>query len=109
MRLIYVDFQRGLMPFDLRKLVGARGFEPPTPCAQGRCATRLRYAPTVSNDLTAIPPNSEYSPWRKHGRKFLAVYSRTSIPSQRLAGNGGMVQMQFQMAALGKSHRRRVA
>ena len=27
-------------------MVGARGFEPPTPCAQGRCATRLRYAPT---------------------------------------------------------------
>jgi hypothetical protein len=31
-------------------LVGAIGFEPTTPCAQGRCATRLRYAPTV-NDL----------------------------------------------------------
>src|ERR1035438_4223632 len=30
------------------RLVGARGFEPPTPCAQGRCATRLRYAPTLS-------------------------------------------------------------
>jgi hypothetical protein len=29
-----------------RKLVGAIGFEPTTPCAQGRCATRLRYAPT---------------------------------------------------------------
>ena len=29
-----------------KRLVGARGFEPPTPCAQGRCATRLRYAPT---------------------------------------------------------------
>jgi hypothetical protein len=28
-------------------LVGARGFEPRTPCAQGRCATRLRYAPTL--------------------------------------------------------------
>ena len=28
------------------QLVGARGFEPPTPCAQGRCATRLRYAPS---------------------------------------------------------------
>src|SRR6186997_650507 len=27
-------------------LVGAAGFEPATPCAQGRCATRLRYAPT---------------------------------------------------------------
>ena len=29
-------------------MVGAGGFEPPTPCAQGRCATRLRYAPTRS-------------------------------------------------------------
>ena len=27
-------------------LVGARGFEPRTSCAQGRRATRLRYAPT---------------------------------------------------------------
>ncbi len=29
-----------------RFLVGAGRFERPTPCAQGRCATRLRYAPT---------------------------------------------------------------
>ena len=29
-------------------LVGAGRFERPTPCAQGRCATRLRYAPTIS-------------------------------------------------------------
>ena len=29
-------------------LVGARGFEPPTPCSQSRCATRLRHAP-ISN------------------------------------------------------------
>ena len=28
------------------KVVGARGFEPRTSCAQGRRATRLRYAPT---------------------------------------------------------------
>src|SRR5437667_4476693 len=28
--------------------VGARGFEPPTSCAQGRRATRLRYAPLKS-------------------------------------------------------------
>ena len=28
-----------------RQLVGAAGFEPTTTCAQGRCATRLRYAP----------------------------------------------------------------
>jgi hypothetical protein len=32
-------------------LVGATGFEPVTPCAQGRCATRLRYAPTVRKEL----------------------------------------------------------
>src|SRR5579883_1792929 len=29
-------------------LVGAGRFERPTPCAQGRCATRLRYAPTCT-------------------------------------------------------------
>jgi hypothetical protein len=29
-------------------LVGAEGFEPPTPCSQSRCATRLRYAPRSS-------------------------------------------------------------
>ena len=28
-------------------LVGAEGFEPPTPCSQSRCATRLRHAPTL--------------------------------------------------------------
>src|SRR5579863_9544085 len=40
----------GVEPFDpiyLICLVGAGRFERPTPCAQGRCATRLRYAPTV--------------------------------------------------------------
>src|SRR5271169_2098565 len=40
-----VRFQNLLVQKKL--LVGAIGFEPTTPCAQGRCATRLRYAPTV--------------------------------------------------------------
>jgi hypothetical protein len=36
-------------------VVGATGFEPATPCAQGRCATRLRYAPTLKDPhCTAI-------------------------------------------------------
>ncbi len=35
-------------------LVGARGFEPPTPCSQSRCATRLRYAPRKA-DRVAYP------------------------------------------------------
>ena len=30
-------------------VVGAGRFERPTPCAQGRCATRLRYAPTCED------------------------------------------------------------
>ena len=30
----------------LKNLVGASGFEPEASCAQGRRATRLRYAPT---------------------------------------------------------------
>ena len=29
-------------------MVGAEGFEPPTLCSQSRCATRLRYAPTIA-------------------------------------------------------------
>ena len=29
-------------------MVGARGFEPPTPCSRSRCATRLRYAPNCA-------------------------------------------------------------
>src|SRR5438034_3727673 len=37
-----------------RKLVGATGFESATPCAQGRCATRLRYAPTLER-LSILP------------------------------------------------------
>ena len=45
-------------------MVGAIGFEPTTPCAQGRCATRLRYAPTGSAELilkqfqTLLPPRT---------------------------------------------------
>jgi hypothetical protein len=42
-------FQNSLMLQGI--LVGAIGFEPTTPCAQGRCATRLRYAPTCTARL----------------------------------------------------------
>jgi hypothetical protein len=35
----------------LKDLVGASGFEPEASCAQGRRATRLRYAPTVIASL----------------------------------------------------------
>ena len=32
----------------LRVVVGAAGFEPATLCSQSRCATGLRYAPTIT-------------------------------------------------------------
>ena len=32
-------------------MVGLRGFEPPTPCSRSRCATRLRYSPTVPRQI----------------------------------------------------------
>ena len=37
-----------------RELVGARGFEPPTPCSQSRCATGLRHAPSVPARTSGI-------------------------------------------------------
>jgi hypothetical protein len=36
------------LSYTLMKMVGAAGFEPATSCAQGRRATRLRYAPMMS-------------------------------------------------------------
>jgi hypothetical protein len=38
-----------------KDLVGAARFELTTPCAQGRCATRLRYAPTFCWSLYSKP------------------------------------------------------
>lgn len=38
------------------KKIGAAGFEPTTPCAQGRCATRLRYAPNGDNGIRTHDP-----------------------------------------------------
>jgi hypothetical protein len=35
----------------LKELVGARGFEPPTPWSRTRCSTRLSHAPTRSTGV----------------------------------------------------------
>jgi hypothetical protein len=56
-----------LCPTELRGgggLVGARGFEPPTPCSQSRCATRLRYTPTRRNPVRSTEPLSRGIPNR---------------------------------------------
>jgi hypothetical protein len=46
-------------------MVGAEGFEPPTLCSQSRCATRLRYAPTLPRTAALIIlPCSALAPQR---------------------------------------------
>ena len=34
-------------------LVGVKGFEPPAPCSQSTCATRLRYTPLIERAAQA--------------------------------------------------------
>jgi hypothetical protein len=75
------DFQRLLWQLSLlNQLVGAGRFERPTPCAQGRCATRLRYAPTfyifdsklllraMQRPLTSTVANRDKTPGRAQNR-----------------------------------------
>src|SRR4029453_15058422 len=60
-----------------RKVVGATGFEPATPCAQGRCATRLRYAPTLKIlNTTAVSRSAPVRDLRFSGENCL----RTQFP-----------------------------
>ena len=53
-------------------LVGAAGFEPTTPCPPGRCATRLRYAPTwfairiVADGLLALQNLQDFFQFHAH-------------------------------------------
>ena len=75
-----------------RKLVGATGFEPATPCAQGRCATRLRYAPTLRRPRQWRRPHLQIlaqpalRPMRRPGerakrtRAWAQTYLRTNLP-----------------------------
>ena len=35
-------------------MVGVRGFEPPAPCSQSRCATRLRHTPTPVDSTSGL-------------------------------------------------------
>ena len=65
-------------------MVGATGFEPATPCAQGRCATRLRYAPTpliISWAPESHRPNNSHATARASPRR----YRSPSPPHRRVA------------------------
>src|SRR5436305_14155465 len=81
--------------------VGARGFEPPTSCAQGRRATRLRYAPlkaqgkyTVSGDgsspshgaVASQPLQDRAQPLQRTSAMRQAILLRRSELGQRASG-----------------------
>jgi hypothetical protein len=38
----------------LKRLVGERGFEPPTPWSRTRCSTRLSHSPTCAGALEEV-------------------------------------------------------
>jgi hypothetical protein len=45
--------------FHQNSVVGARGFEPPTPASRTQYSTRLSYAPTETTTALEGPSNSE--------------------------------------------------
>src|SRR5574337_1970476 len=55
-------------------MVGAIGFEPTTPCSRSKCATRLRYAPTLF--VPSLPADQLHKPARPQIRP---VYGCTSL------------------------------
>ena len=67
-------------------LVGAIGFEPTTPCAQGRCATRLRYAPTVMI-IDEMLIDEEVLP-----NESAAIEFAKNAPSREVSFTGGRIQ-----------------
>jgi hypothetical protein len=68
------------------EMVGARGIEPPTPCTPCRCATRLRYAPTLSPKLYRLQPPAPRS-WRISSMAC-RNWSGESAVGRRAAGPG---------------------
>src|SRR5690606_38096027 len=67
----------------LHDLVGVEGFEPPTPCSQSRCATRLRYTPETRPNYT--------QPFRRAStkrRRFSSAGRRRPDPRWRGVGAG---------------------
>ena len=62
----------------LKRLVGAARFELTTPSPPVKCATRLRYAPTVVEEITSKAPSDKAIPSALKGGKlgFRAFHSR---------------------------------
>src|SRR5437762_8389462 len=65
----------------LVSVVGAAGFEPATTCAQGRCATRLRYAPMKSGRL--VPERVDRPYYRAMADLLLASQNPGKLAEMR--------------------------
>src|SRR3954453_16761666 len=74
-------------------MVGARGFEPPTPCSQSRCATGLRHTPNDNSIAECSAPVNAIGPpgaamcyaWRQTARGGLeegAMFIHAGKPMQ---------------------------
>ena len=55
----------------IRAVIGTRGFEPPTPCSQSRCATRLRHVPSTTLLRLRLREYSVPLPGSLTSRRFL--------------------------------------
>jgi 4-amino-4-deoxy-L-arabinose transferase-like glycosyltransferase len=73
-------------------VVGARGFEPPTPCSRSRCATRLRYAPTVGGGLRPSLRLWQGAAARRHDSRDQPDRAGFSQPQMPAAGTGAPIQ-----------------
>src|SRR5438270_7615679 len=93
-------------------MIGASRFERPTPCSQGRCATRLRHAPTlnrltypadalnVAREFRLIHPQwlpleataaSAHAAWSAH--LCLPRNTRKTVPHPRILRNAPKVRV----------------
>src|ERR1700730_9631554 len=71
-------------------MVGAGGFEPPTPCSQSRCATRLRYTPT-----------SIAGQWLNNGQSLTAIHDIHSSPRRSLIASRAKPQVMTELLMWG--------
>ena len=60
-------------------LVGAEGFEPPAPCSQSRCSTRLSYAPNRTRRLLSWAEPIANSPPTTRPADALPVSARPRL------------------------------
>jgi hypothetical protein len=58
---IDVDGKPEVLLMCLKKLVGERGFEPPTPWSRTRCSTRLSHSPTTRAEKSDAPSPAHFA------------------------------------------------